>query len=181
MNLRSLGKDIIEIVLLIVLVVIPFRLFVAEPYLVKGVSMSPTYETGHYLIINKFWHKVAGFERGDVAVFKSPVDESKFYIKRIIGLPGERVRIEDQVTIIKTVDGTDITLDEPYLKNTTLGNSDVLLKNDEYFVMGDNRANSYDSRAWGALPSELIKGEPVARLFPLSQLSLMPGTFEFKE
>jgi len=143
--------------------------------------MSPTYETGHYLIINKFWHKLQGLERGDVIVFTSPTEPSKSYIKRIVGLPGETVTINSGVTTVLQKDGTEIVIDEPYVFHDSRDTVSTALEGDQYFVMGDNRQNSYDSRSWGPLDQELIKGEPILRLFPFTQLSWLPGEHTFEE
>ena len=172
---KTWAREVLEFGLLVVIIVIPFRMFVAEPYIVSGVSMSETYETGHYLIINKFWHKISSSERGDVLVFRSPTEPSKFYIKRVIALPGETIAINDsQVTIIDN-SGVSFVLDEPYIKNDTRARLEITMGDEEYFMMGDNRANSFDSRAWGPLDSSHIRGEPVIRLFPFTMINLMPG------
>lgn len=168
-------REIIEFALLVVLIVIPFRVFVAEPYIVSGVSMSQTFETGHYLIINKFWHKIKDVERGDVLVFQSPVENEKYYIKRVVGLPGETVSIANTQVTITTPDGTELVLDEPYIKNKTYATVSIDLGPTEYFMMGDNRAQSFDSRAWGPMDASYIRGEPVVRLYPFTNISLMPG------
>lgn len=175
---KTLTRELIEFVLLIVLVVLPFRYFVAEPYIVSGVSMSETFETGHYLIINKFWHKISQPERGDVLVFRSPIEEDKFYIKRVIGLPGETVSITQSRVAVTTESGETIVLEEDsYTSNPTFANVEVSLEEGEYFMMGDNRAQSFDSRAWGPLDESMIRGEPIIRLYPFSQINTMPGRY----
>lgn len=175
---KTLARELVEFVLLVVLVVLPFRYFVAEPYIVSGVSMSNTFETGHYLIINKFWHKVSDPHRGDVLVFRSPVETDKYYIKRVIALPGETVIIDQSQVVIEQVNGERITLDEPYTSNPTFANIEVTLEEGEYFMMGDNRAQSFDSRAWGPLDESYIRGEPIIRLFPFGLLDTMPGRYD---
>lgn len=168
--------EILKFALLAALVVIPFRVFVAEPYIVQGASMSPTFETGHYLIIDKFSHKISGAERGDVVVFKYPNDPNKFFIKRIIGLPGETVSIQDREVSVRVTDGGEFqVLDEPYIKNNTQNNVTTDLGSGEYFVMGDNRGNSSDSRSWGPLDEELIKGTALIQLYPFDHIRLHPG------
>ena len=169
-------KEIIKFALLAAIIVIPFRIFVAEPYIVNGASMSPTFETGHYLIINKFLHKFTDVERGSVVVFRYPNDPSRFFVKRVIGLPGETIRIRDRAVYIKSVDSeTFKQLDEPYVKNTIQNNLEKDIAEDEYFVIGDNRGNSHDSRAWGPLNESFIKGEAILRLLPLSKITINPG------
>jgi len=175
---KSWIRELVEFIILIVVIVIPFRIFVAEPYIVSGISMSETYESGHYLIINKFWHKLSDIERGDVLVFKSPNDDKKFYIKRAIALPGETIKITNSIVSVTPV-GSDTPkiLDEPYIKNATFAELEITLTEEQYFMMGDNRANSYDSRAWGPLDKSAIRGEPILRLFPFNQISLSPGRY----
>ena len=168
--------EIIKFALLAAVIVIPFRIFVAEPYIVQGESMSPTFETGHYLIINKFSHRVSDLDRGSVVVFRYPNDPSRFFVKRIIGLPGETVRIRDRSVYVQPTGTEDfIKLEEDYLKNTIQNNLEKDLGPEEYFVAGDNRGNSHDSRAWGPLDKSFIKGEAMLRLYPLSQIGIEPG------
>ena len=168
-------REIGEFVILVALIVLPLRMFVAEPYIVLGVSMSETFETGHYLIINKFWYKLAEVERGDVLVFRSPVEDGKSYIKRVIALPGESIEIKDTQVIISPLSGEPFVLDEPYLTEKTYASLSLDLGETEYFMMGDNRAQSFDSRAWGAMDEEYIRGEPIVRLYPFTQINFMPG------
>lgn len=175
---KSWLRELVEFLLLVMVIVIPFRVYVAEPYIVSGVSMSNTFETGHYLIINKFWHKISPVERGDTLVFLSPDDSHKFYIKRAIGLPGETVSISNQIVSVTPVGSTTpIILNEPYVVGKTYAELDITLKDDEYFMMGDNREHSYDSRSWGVLHKKDIKGEPVLRLFPFTSIGLEPGRY----
>ena len=180
---KPLLRELLELGLLIIFVVIPFRMFIATPYIVSGASMSTTYETGHYLIINKLFYTQSGeVKRGDVLVVDSPVDEEKDYIKRVIGLPGETVKIKDgTVTIFSpTLPQAGLVLDEPYTKNQTTGTQTTTLGPEEYFLMGDNRQNSFDSRSWGPLPAANIQGEPFVRLYPFGQIDWMPGRFIFE-
>ncbi len=176
---KSWIRELTEFFILLFVIIIPFRIYVAEPYIVSGISMSETYETGHYLIINKFWHKLSDIDRGDVLVFRSPNDDNKFYIKRVIGLPGETVSISNTVVTISPEDGSDpFVLEEPYIKNPTYAEVSLTLSEQEYFMMGDNRENSYDSRAWGPLNETAIRGEPVMRLFPFTDINLLPGRYQ---
>ena len=171
-------RELVEFALIIVLVVVPIRMFIAEPYIVSGVSMSQTFETGHYLVINKFWHHLSAPARGDILVFKSPV-ENRFYIKRVIATPGETISIKDQQVTITPRSGSSFVLQEPYASSPTYASLSYNLSESQYFVMGDNRTNSSDSRRWGPLEENLIRGEPVIRLFPFSHISLMPGTSNY--
>ena len=169
--------EIIKFALLAALIVIPFRMFIAEPYIVQGESMSPTFETGNYLIIDKFSHRFNTVERGSTIVFKYPNDPSRFFVKRVVGLPGETVKVENRNVSIKEV-GSDvfIQLEETYLRVETNGAVEQELTDTQYFVMGDNRVNSSDSRFWGPLEAELIKGRTLLRLYPFDKIDVFPGS-----
>lgn len=132
-------------------IVVPTRLYVFEPFAVSGETMSPTYNSGDYLLINKL---DKSFERGDVVVFRYPKDPSKFFLKRIIGLPSEKVDIQDGKVFINGQ-----VLNESYYSGETLPDSSLTLYQDQYFVMGDNRNASADSRMWGPVTKSSIQGK----------------------
>jgi signal peptidase I len=164
--------DIVKIALIALVIVVPIRYFLFQPFIVSGSSMSPNFSTGDYLIVDEISYRFSTPQRGDVIVFNFPKDTSERFIKRVIGLPGETVDIVNgQVEIIK--DGKTTTLDEKYLPSDlkTYPDSETILKADEYFVMGDNREYSYDSRAWGIVPKANIIGNAFLRILPLSALS----------
>lgn len=173
---QGIFAEIIRFLILSIVIVVPIRIFIAQPFIVKGESMHPTFEDGEYLIVDEITYYRKEPERGDVIIFKYPKDPSKYYIKRIIGLPGETVSISQGViTITSRENPIGKTLDEPYIKNIAYDNATASLGEGEYFVMGDNRTNSSDSRSWGVLPREDIVGRALVRLFPLSEVSLFPG------
>ncbi len=175
---KGITKEIVIFLIVAFGIVLPFRMYVAEPYLVDGRSMDPTFETGQYLIVNKISYELGkDIKRNSVLVFHYPGDTSKNFIKRVIGLPGETVKIVNgEVTIINTENPDGFLLDQSYVKLTSLtDNMTVSLAPDEYFVMGDNRAESFDSRMWGPLNKKYILGEPFVRLFPFNKISLVPG------
>lgn len=175
-------KEILWLVLLAVLVVVPIRVFIAQPFVVEGLSMHPTFGDGDYLIIDELSYRFEDPERGDVVVFRYPNNPSVFFIKRVIGLPGETVRIErGQVSVVRT-DGTTLTLEEPYVVAEDATYSGVsTLGEGQYFVMGDNRPKSSDSRVWGALPEKDIMGKAFARLFPVAEAAFSPGEYVFPQ
>jgi len=163
--------EIIESITVAVVLVFLVRHFVAQPFLVSGSSMEPNFKNGDYLLIDELAYRFREPERGEVIVFRYPNDPRVYYIKRIIGLPGERVVISGgKVTIYK--DGQPLVLNESYawVRGGGLGNFDVTLKANEYFVMGDNRSFSYDSRSWGPLPANDIIGLTRFRLWPITQV-----------
>jgi len=164
--------ETLKIVLAALIIVIPIRYFIFQPFFVKGQSMEPNFETGDYLIIDEISYRFREPQRGEVVVFKYPQNPSQRYIKRIIGLPGETVDIADgKLTVYK--DGVALELDEAgYLTPEELagmpGKTHIVLDEDEYFVMGDNRPVSYDSRRWGPLPKENIIGRVLVRAWPFA-------------
>mgnify|MGYP001566854704 FL=1 len=173
---KGLLKDLFTLALLIVLVVIPIRTFVISPFVVDGDSMHPTFENLDYLIIDELVYNFIAPARGDVVVFRYPRNPSVFYIKRIIGLPGETVSISHGVVTIITADRKKLALTEPYIVNEDATYTDnVSLNPGEYFVMGDNRPNSSDSRIWGLLPEKNIVGRVDLRLLPIPKSSFFPG------
>ena len=171
-------RNLILFALLVLMIVLPIRLFVAKPFIVSGASMFPTFDTWHYLIIDQLTYRLDEPARGDVIVFRFPQNPSRFFIKRVIGLPGETVTLEGTTTTVTNDSNPDgFVIDEPYvspdnIKETTMT---MTLGDDEYFVMGDNRKASADSRYWGALERERIVGRAYIRLFPFGELGLLPG------
>ncbi len=173
---KEIFKELIIFAIIAVGIVLPFRMFVAEPYLVDGRSMDPTFKTGDYLIVDKLSYRRHGPERNTVLVFKYPGNTSKSFIKRVIGLPGETVVIKDNtVTIINSENPNGIQIDQSYVVHELGENSTKTLGGDEYFVMGDNRAESFDSRYWGPLNKKYILGKPVIQLWPFNKIGLFPG------
>lgn len=167
--------EIVEIALIAVAAVFIIRTFLVQPFLVSGGSMSPTFSDGDYLLVDQLTYRIRPPERGEVAVFRYPGDESTYFIKRIIGLPGEEVKIQNgQVTIINKDHPTGFTLDETYLPNGTVttGNIDTTLGQNQYYVLGDNRSYSFDSRSWGDLAKNELVGLVRLRLWPPQTLTV---------
>lgn len=163
----SFWKELVKLAVIAVVVVIPFRLFIAQPFVVDGASMDPTFETGQYLIVDELTYHFRGPERGSVLIFKYPNDPSKYFVKRVIGLPGETVRLEGgKVTIVNGANPEGFSLEEPYVRFEKDDTDTYTLNEGEYFVMGDNRAGSADSRLWGPVPEQNIVGRPILRLWP---------------
>lgn len=162
--------DVIRIVVLALAVVIPIRYFIFQPFFVQGQSMDPNFATGDYLIVDEISYRFLSPQRGDVIVFKYPHDPSKRYIKRVIGLPGETLEIKDGKVMIFNEKGTEVLNESTYLPSgtQTLGNIKVTLSESEYFVLGDNRSVSSDSRRWGTLPRNDIIGRVLFRAWPFT-------------
>ncbi len=160
------------------IIVLPIRMYIAQPFIVSGSSMDPTFGNGNYLIVDQLSYRFEKPKRGEVIVFKYPNDPSKFFIKRIIGLPGEKVEIINGEVYIKSPSGTEsLKLGESYVESDKrkYDNWSFSLGADEYFVMGDNRAASSDSRVWGALKEKFIVGRALVRLLPVTEASVFPG------
>jgi signal peptidase I len=173
-------KELLFLAILSLLIVIPIRGFIAQPFIVDGPSMNPTFATSQYLIVDEFSYRFESPSRGDVIVFKYPKDQTKSFIKRVIGLPGETVEVlPDKFLIKNKAHPEGFTIPEPYIDAPVAyrGNVTLTLSADEYFVMGDNRDQSFDSRAWGAVRRGLITGRPFLRLFPFDKIGVFPGRF----
>jgi signal peptidase I len=161
--------EVIKTIAIAGIVVFGIRAFLFQPFLVSGASMEPNISQSNYLIMDELTYRFREPVRGEVVVFRYPGDKSTFYIKRILGLPNEQVDIEDNTLLI---DGVKIDESE-YLKGIgTSGTVHTKLSSDEYFVMGDNRSNSYDSRAWGPLEKKYVVGRALLRLFPFNRISI---------
>lgn len=171
-------KEIGTFLVLAVIIVLPIRLFVAQPFLVEGESMHPTFESGDYVIVDELTYHFSEPKRGDVIVFRYPGNPSVFYIKRVIGLPGETVHIDRGIVTITKVDGTKLELAEPYVvAEDATYNENTPVSDGHYFVMGDNRPKSSDSRVWGILPDNDIMGRAFVRLLPVKEIGFLPGSF----
>lgn len=168
-------REAVELVLLALLIVGPIRLFVINPFIVSGSSMVPTFENGEYLIVDEITYRFEEPKRGDVIIFRYPKDPSKFFIKRIIGMPSETVVLKDGSVIIQKTGEKPIALDQSYIKNWSDENATYVIPENKYFVMGDNRISSSDSRVWGPLDRDLVVGRAILRLLPVAEASVFPG------
>ncbi|KKP31005.1 MAG: signal peptidase I [Candidatus Staskawiczbacteria bacterium RIFOXYB2_FULL_32_9] len=172
----SSAWEIVKIVVIASVIVLPIRYFLFQPFIVKGESMMPNYQDGNYLIIDEISYRFIEPKRGDVIVFKTEFIagyKNDRFIKRIMALPGETIEIKNnKVTITKGEEVLNIN-ENKYLPGVeTIGDIKKTLGNDEYFVMGDNREHSFDSRIWGSLPKKDIVGKVFLRLLPIDKLEL---------
>ena len=178
-NMRKFLASLLEVAEIAVIAlgaVFIVRQFLVQPFLVSGASMSPNFASGDYLMVDELTYRIRPPERGEVVVFRYPNDLSTFFIKRIIGLPGERVTIADnKVTIFNAENPNGLVLKESYLPDNlgTQGDLDVTINPGEYFVMGDNRPYSFDSRSWGKLPAADIVGLARLRLWPVNDFGVL--------
>lgn len=168
--------ETVKIVVISLAIIIPIRYYLIQPFFVRGASMEPSFDNGEYLIVNEIGYRLGDPQRQDVIVFKYPKDPSQYYIKRIIALPGETIEIRDgQVLIYNQEFPYGTAIDESdYLgeNHTTRGNLKVELATDEYFVMGDNRGASSDSRRWGILERKYIVGRVWLRAWPVARANV---------
>ncbi|MBI2568597.1 MAG: signal peptidase I [Candidatus Schekmanbacteria bacterium] len=144
--------------------VLLFITFVAQPYRVDGASMLPTLEDHEMLLVNKLLYRFEDISRGDIVVFASPGNPEKMFIKRIIAVPGDVVALDHGTVILNGA-----ALPEPYLEATMRGADTVpprLIPDDYYYVLGDHRTRSSDSRAWGLVPVDFIKGKAFLKYWP---------------
>jgi len=157
------------------------RLFVAAPYVVSGSSMEPNFQDWNYLIVDRLSYRFEAPQRGDVIVLDLPQETSRALIKRVIGLPGETVVLSGPnptVTIINDAHPEGFTLSEPYIASSNFGGSSderYTLGPNQYFVLGDNRKVSADSRFWGLLPRQDIVGRVALRLWPIAEVGTLPA------
>ncbi len=174
--------ELVRFAIIALIIVIPTRLFIAEPFVVSGSSMIPTFQDANYLIVDKLSYELSEPKRGDVVIFKYPLDQKKFFIKRIVGLPDERIEVNNGKIKIFTCKMTktcqSITLDESYIREPFTTTQTYTTKTDEYFVMGDNRNGSSDSRYWGVVKKELLIGRAFLRLLPINKIGILPGNYK---
>lgn len=169
-SVSSFVVEVIKIVIISLVIIVPIRYFLIKPFYVKGASMEPTFYDHEYLVIDEISYRLGDPERGDIIVFKYSEDPSQFFIKRVIGLPGETVQISNgQVTISNQEKPQGMIIDESsYLDENVTTSGDVLvhLTSDEYFVLGDNRTYSLDSRRIGTVTRDSIIGKTWIRAWP---------------
>ena len=185
----SIGKqavifvwEIFKVVVISLVIIVPIRYFLIKPFYVKGASMEPNYYDHEYLIINEISYRFDDPKRGDTVVFKYPFDQRQYFIKRVIGLPGETIKIsEGKIYISNDINSEGKLLEEDYLLPAmkTLGDVELKLATDEYFLLGDNRIASLDSRAFGPINRKLIIGKTLLRGWPLERMGLVTNKLEY--
>jgi signal peptidase I len=168
----------LKVLILALVIIVPLRVFIAEPFIVSGSSMVPNFQNNQYIIIDKVTYRTSKPQRLDVIVFKYPKDTTQYFIKRVIGLPGETVKVDQgHVVIINKEHPDGFVLKEPYLPNQSVtfgSNAPVSLGSGEYYVLGDNRLASSDSRVWGIMPYDDMVGKAWLRVFPINKFGIIP-------
>lgn len=169
--------ELIKIVVISLVIILPVRYYLIQPFYVKGASMEPNFFDKEYLIIDEISYRFHEPKRGDIIVFKYPRNPQEYFIKRVIGLPGEKVQIKDGEVIIynnEFPDGT--TINEPYLaegvKTYSLTDEIINIDLDEYFVLGDNRNSSKDSRSFGPVKRPFLTGRVALRGWPFNRVNV---------
>ncbi|OIO16892.1 signal peptidase I [Candidatus Kuenenbacteria bacterium CG1_02_38_13] len=173
--MRDFIWETLKVIVVSLAIIIPVRYFLIQPFYVKGASMESNFYDHEYLIVDEISYRFNEPERGDVVVFKYPYDRSQYFIKRIIGLPGETVLIKDGKIIISDVNNVSgfVLREDLYLQNTyTQGNESIELNEDEYFIMGDNRSASLDSRMFGPIKKSDIVGRAWIRGWPIERMKV---------
>jgi signal peptidase I len=177
--LGDIGRFVVElaeVVIISLAIILPIRYFLIQPFYVKGASMEPTFDDSEYLIIDEISYRLRQPSRGEVVVFRYPLDPRQYFIKRIIGLPGETVHVgTNRIDIVDAEHPEGYALDESHYLGTdvmTYGERTVQLADDEYFVMGDNRSSSLDSRSFGPLKRKNIVGRVWVRGWPVDRFTV---------
>ena len=164
--------EFIKVIIISVAIVLPIRAYIAQPFIVSGASMEPNFHDGEYLIVDELTYEFRAPLRGEVIVFRYPLNPSEFFIKRIIGLPGENVEIKNGKILINGAELGESFIPAE-LAGKTMPNISAKLAGNQYFVLGDNRPHSSDSRFWGALPKEKIMGRALLRLWPVAKAGVI--------
>jgi signal peptidase I len=172
LDLGEFVVELVKVVLISLVIILPVRYYLVQPFYVKGASMEPSFFDHEYLLIDEISYRFARPERGAVVVFRYPRDPRQFFIKRIIGLPGETVRLDNgRVTIVNAAAPDGFALTEPYLEAglTTSGELSVAVPVGHYFLLGDNRSSSLDSRVFGPVSERYLTGRVWLRAWPFKR------------
>ena len=173
---KSSFIELLKFAVIAALIVVPIRTFIAQPFIVSGNSMVPTFHDQEYLIVDELSYHLRDPHRGEVIVFKYPNDTKKYFIKRVIGLPEETLKFKgSSITVFNKENPKGLELDQSYIENKSSDTFEITLKADQYFVMGDNRVASSDSRAWGPLDRDYMVGRALIRVLPFSKINYLPG------
>ena len=173
---RNVLREILWYLIIAFVLIIPFRFFVAQPFIVSGNSMAPTFSPNEYLVIDKLSYHFQKPLAGDVLIFEYPLDPSLYFIKRVIGVPGDTIDVAHGSASVKKIyqiGGAATSSKVHIARNNSDQPYEVTLASDEYFMVGDNGDASSDSRTWGPLQSKFIIGRAYLRLFPLNKVGFV--------
>ncbi len=175
-NFFNFTFELVKVVVISLAIIIPVRYFLIQPFYVKGASMEPSFYDHEYLIIDEISYRFVEPKRGDIIVFRYPRNPQEYFIKRVIGLPGEKVEIrEGEIYVYNDEYKDGVILEENYLseETKTYGNfsSEIVeLTEGEYFVLGDNRNSSKDSRSFGPVKESFVTGRVFFRGWPFNKI-----------
>lgn len=180
--LKQLISNVISFAVAIVIVFL-IHTFIGRPFLVNGESMEPNIKNRDFILVDTFSYHKRTPKRGEVIVFRAPLPEKKFFIKRVIGLPGETVEVlpSGKINIYNTENPQGFPLDDSYIVYPSGYTDKKIVPEQEYYVMGDNRANSFDSRMWGLLPEKNIIGRAYLRIYPFSSFDYLPARIQYEK
>lgn len=167
---KSALREIIESLIIAVILAVIIRTFVFQPFYIPSGSMEPTLQIQDRILVNKFGYRFWEPQRGDIVVFKYPLNPKKDFVKRLIGMPGERLEIKDSKVYVNNKVISEEYL-PPDLRFQDFG--PVLVPENTYLMLGDNRNNSDDSRVWGPLPKENIIGKAMFVYWPLDRMKML--------
>lgn len=163
--------EVAKVVIISLAIILPVRYYIIQPFYVKGSSMEPTFYDYEYLIINEIGYRFNEPAESDVIVLKDPRHTSQYFIKRIIGVPGDTVKVDNGKVFVNGEQLDESAyLDDSVYTDSAFGNDEITLGVDQYYVMGDNRPASYDSRRFGAVDRSEIIGKVWIRAWPFSRL-----------
>ncbi|OGL88531.1 signal peptidase I [Candidatus Uhrbacteria bacterium RIFCSPLOWO2_02_FULL_51_9] len=169
--------ELIKVAVLAGITIGAVRYFIFKPFVVHGASMAPNFYENEYLIIDEVSYRFKEPARGDIVVLRNPHKKEEFFLKRVIGMPGERIMVRDsQVFLAKDKNTAPVALQEAYLpsREFTPGSVDITLQENEYYVLGDNRDASLDSRIFGPIPGDSIIGRVLLRGWPFDRAQRFP-------
>jgi len=165
---KSMIQDLLETVITAGVIAFIIITFIGQVTVVRGASMEATLHNNERLIANKIGYRFESPQRSEIIIFKPPLDTKRNYIKRVIGLPGDKIKIVNGRVYLN-----DQELKEPYLKYKSYENMpEIVVPENSYFVLGDNRPNSSDSRYWGFVPRKNIVGKAWIVFWPLNKIRL---------
>ena len=176
-RMRYFMKEWVEPIVIAVILALIIRTFIVQAFKIPTGSMRPTLIEGDRILVNKFIYKFKGPERGDVIVFLSPEDKKKDFIKRLVGLSGEKIEISNGTILVddKAIDKDSVIKERYYYNRGDFGKEGQILEipEDTYFVLGDNSISSRDSRYWGFLPKKYLIGKAFLIYWPPTRIRLL--------